>query len=225
MPYLEGESLQTRLNRESKLPIPEVLRLVSEIAKGLAAAHAAGLVHRDIKPDNIWLESPGARAKLIDFGLVKSPESRLTRARDVMGTPTYMSPEQTRGEPLTEVSDIFSLGVVAYQMATGELPFQGSGIYCIMDAVNRDTPLAPGELNPEVPRPLSNLVMQMLAKDPAGRSQSACAVHESLRALFGEDIGAVRAIVPGAVNSTGPQNCANTQLPRPRGWFNWLFGR
>ena len=124
MPLLTGETLATRLERETKLPPAEAARIGREIALGLAAAHAKGLVHRDVKPANVWLEAGTGRVKLLDFGLALAHDtSNLTHSGFVIGTPAYMSPEQARSEPLDGRSDLFSLGVTLYLALTGDRPF------------------------------------------------------------------------------------------------------
>ncbi|HVK07726.1 MAG TPA: serine/threonine-protein kinase, partial [Gemmataceae bacterium] len=120
MQLLEGETLESRLRREPRLPPREAARIGREIALGLAAAHAKGLVHRDVKPSNVWLEAPTGRVKLLDFGLALLRNGAdLTTSGFVIGTPTYMSPEQARGEDLDGRTDLFSLGAILYQMTTG----------------------------------------------------------------------------------------------------------
>src|SRR5262249_8373354 len=137
MEFLRGEPLDARLKRAGKLPIPEVLRIGREMAEGLAAAHAAGLIHRDVKPGNTWLEGePGkgglggerGRVKLLDFGLARSTAeaSTLTQSGAIVGTPAYMAPEQAQGRKVDARCDLFSLGCVLYQLATGEMPFKGA---------------------------------------------------------------------------------------------------
>jgi serine/threonine protein kinase len=207
MELLHGETLEDRVKREGKLPIPEVLRLGRQIAEGLAAAHAKGLIHRDVKPGNIWLEArpeggeprtegkadllaPHAsllapRAKLLDFGLARAVEgnAQLTSAGDIVGTPAYMSPEQANGEAATERSDLFSLGSVLYRICTGEVPFKGEKPLQVLRAVAHDQPPAPQNLNPKVPAGLSDLVLALLAKEPANRPASAREVVERIAAI------------------------------------------
>src|SRR5207248_354127 len=126
---LQGESLEDRVRRRPRLSRADLLRIGREIASGLAAAHARGLVHRDVKPANIWLEGDRGRVKLLDFGLVHDLELAARAGSDslrrpVVGTPSYMSPEQARGDRVDARSDLFSLGCVLYRMATGDNPFK-----------------------------------------------------------------------------------------------------
>ena len=124
MPFLRGESLQTRLQREKKLDQREALRIGREIAAGLAAAHKRDLIHRDIKPDNIWIEEETGRAKILDFGLVRAAtdDAGLTQSGMVVGTPKYMAPEQAAGESVDHRCDLFSLGSVLYRLVSGKAP-------------------------------------------------------------------------------------------------------
>ena len=191
MPFLKGQSLDEMLRRLKVLKPAQAVRLGAQVAKGLAAAHAAGLIHRDIKPANIWVvPEGGGRARLLDFGLARdvSPqrqqgEEQLTRTGAVMGTPAFMAPEQARGEALDARADLFSLGCVLYRAVTGRLPFQGQGTMGTLLALATETPPAPDQVNPEVPRPLSALIMNLLAKDRSVRPPSASVVAAALHAL------------------------------------------
>jgi hypothetical protein len=205
MQLLQGETLDDRLRRQGQLPPAEVLRIGREIAAGLAAAHEAGLIHRDIKPANVWLEVGGGRVKILDFGLAKAvtasgggaedapapepfgdgpfPPDALTRFGTVVGTLEYIAPEQARGEAVGPACDLFSLGCVLYRLCTGELPFRGADAWATLRAVERDDPPPPRALNPRVPRPLSDLVMRLLAKRPEDRPASARAVAGALEQI------------------------------------------
>jgi serine/threonine protein kinase/WD40 repeat protein len=186
MEFLRGEPLDVRLERERRLPILEVVRIGKEIAEGLAAAHERGLVHRDIKPGNIWLEANhGDRAKILDFGLARSlaDPTHLTRSGMVLGTPAYMAPEQADGQQVGHRGDLFSLGGVLYRMLTGALPFPGETNMAILKALASQEPLPLAHWRGDVPGPLADLVMHLLQKDPGRRPASAAAVAESLQAL------------------------------------------
>jgi hypothetical protein len=185
MELLKGEPLDKRLKREGKLPLPEAVRIGREIAEALAVAHATGLIHRDVKPANVWLEAPCGRVKILDFGLARaaSQEGGLTQQGAIIGTPAYMSPELTRGEIVDARSDLFSLGVVLYRMLTGQQPFQGKDAVSTLLAVASDTPPPPARRNPATPQKLSDLVMRLLEKDPQRRPASAGEVAEALRAF------------------------------------------
>jgi WD40 repeat protein len=208
MQLLKGETLEDRLRREGKLPVAEVLRIGREIADGLAAAHARGLVHRDVKPANVWLEE-GGRVKILDFGLVRYTQDEvgpgrppgppsaadnpgLTQEGIIVGTPAFMSPEQAEGRPATEHSDLFSLGCVLYRLATGALPFDGRNSAAILRAVVSSTPRRPRALNPRLPAGLDRLIGRLLAKVPSGRPASAREVIAALGALQARHAPAAR---------------------------------
>jgi hypothetical protein len=185
MPLLQGETLEERLRRVGRLPLPEVLRVGREMASGLAAAHGRGLVHRDIKPANVWLEAGSGRAKLLDFGLARAAaeEAPLTGVGAITGTPGYLAPEQARSEPVDHRCDLFSLGCVLYRMATGQTPFGAGGTLAYLRSLELDQPRPARELEPGVPPALEGLLRRLLAKDCADRPASAAAVMEALRAI------------------------------------------
>jgi eukaryotic-like serine/threonine-protein kinase len=193
MELLQGETLEARLQREGRLPYPEVLRIGRQIAEGLAVAHARGLIHRDIKPANVWLETPsplpstqeGGRVKIVDFGLVRpaQTDAALTRTGTVVGTPGYMAPEQAHGQPVDGRSDLFSLGCVLYRASTGEPPFSGPDVISTLVAVTSAQPPPPGQRDPTLPAGFSKLVMRLLAKRPTDRLESAAEVAAALAAL------------------------------------------
>jgi len=177
MPLLVGETLDVRLKREKRLPTDLLMRVGRELAAGLAAAHAVGLIHRDVKPANIWLEAGTDRAKLLDFGLVKPVESNadldLSGAGAIIGTPLYMAPEQAVGKPVDSRSDLFSLGAVLYHAATGERPFKGETKISVLYAVANALQRRPETLNAELPPQLASLICKLLEKDPARRPATA----------------------------------------------------
>jgi hypothetical protein len=186
MPELRGETLEARLRREVRLTPDAVARLGREVAEGLRHAHERGLVHRDVKPANIWMEEGTGRAKVLDFGLVRVTEDtgELTRPGTLLGTPSYMAPEQI--EPRTPVDhrcDLFALGCVLYQACTGQTPFQGAGVTDTFWAVLHHQPPPPRSLNPAVPAWLSELIVGLLTKDPQRRPVSAASVAATLRAV------------------------------------------
>ncbi len=191
MELLEGEALDSRLRREGRLPVPEVLRIGREAAEGLAAAHAKELIHRDVKPANLWLEAPHGHVKVLDFGLARAlgEEVRLSRPGAFLGTPGYTAPEQAGDRAADPRCDLFSLGCVLYQMGTGQRPFRGKDVLSTLMAVARTQPPPPCDLNPDIPEGLNSLILSLLSKDPAGRPASAAAVVEALRCLEGEHAG------------------------------------
>jgi serine/threonine protein kinase len=185
MELLEGETLETRLRRQGPLPLGEVLRIGREAAQGLAAAHERGLIHRDVKPSNVWLEGPESHVKLLDFGLAlnAAEPAHLTSSGTLLGTPAYMAPEQAGGGAVDARADLFALGCVLYRLATGQLPFSGSQPMEILFALANVEPRPPGEVNEHIPVELSELILRLLAKDPAGRPESAGAVATRLGEL------------------------------------------
>jgi serine/threonine protein kinase len=233
MPLLKGQSLDDRIKGKHKLPPAEVIRLGIQIAAGLAAAHDKGLIHRDIKPSNLWVEAiPGresseGRIKILDFGLARSSDTDtgLTQSGTILGTPAYMAPEQARGEKVDARADLYSLGVVLYRLATGELPLKGTDTMSMLLALATQTPRPAREVNPEVPAELSDLIMRLLAKDRDYRPPSARAVIEELQALQHEPatVSLMQPATPGSpwaeVVATAGESSAETQpLPGARGF-------
>ncbi|HUG91032.1 MAG TPA: protein kinase, partial [Planctomycetaceae bacterium] len=197
MPLMQGESLACRLERERVSPLWVILKVGREVAEGLTAAHAHGLIHRDIKPGNVWLEGdlkatdPAARfrrCKILDFGLVlpAHDDTHLTASGITVGTPAYMSPEQAAGHALDFRTDLFSLGVLLYRMATGDQPFAGPSAMAVLTRLAVHNPPHPATKNPVVPTAVSDLIMRLLAKDPAGRPESARDVATTLRQIARE---------------------------------------
>ncbi len=181
MELITGESLEDKLAREGKLSLREIVSIGMQTAAGLAAAHEKGLIHRDIKPGNILLEKSGQRVKLTDFGLARAAEDvRLTRSGLVAGTPLYMSPEQASGDELDARSDLFSLGVVLYELAAGEPPFSGKTPLAVLKRLTEEQPRPLRERNPELPEWFVHIVEKLLAKNPAERFQTARQVADTL---------------------------------------------
>lgn len=189
MEYLEGGSLDEFMKSTTQLSVTEILSISCGITKGLIDAHESGLIHRDIKPGNIWVrscEDGSAQVKILDFGLarVNLDESQLTHANAIVGTPAFMAPEQARGEKLVDArSDLFSFGCVLYYLCTHEIPFKSESTLGTLMALAVDTPTPPSSLNPAVPDKLSDLVMSLLQKNSESRPQSARAVLETLNLI------------------------------------------
>ncbi len=174
MPFVAGQSLQERLDRTGSLELKELLRIAMQVAEGLAAAHAQGLVHRDVKPANILLENGVERVKITDFGLARTvDDASLTHSGFVAGTPQYMAPEQARGESVDCRCDLFSLGSVLYAMCTGHAPFRAETTLAVLRRICEDAPRPVREVNPDVPEWLAEIVEKLHAKDPDERFQSA----------------------------------------------------
>lgn len=181
MQFLNGESLGSRLHRDGKIPVEESLRIIREVALGIAAAHETNLIHRDIKPDNIWLESDGQgkpwkRVKVLDFGLATATSNTQEDSNEsgmIMGTPHYMAPEQARGLPLDSRCDLFSMGCVLYQMISGELAFKGDNALKIMNALALHEPKPLNVIDKSVPTKVAELVHNLMIKKASERIASA----------------------------------------------------
>jgi eukaryotic-like serine/threonine-protein kinase len=177
MPYIQGESLRSRLHRETQLPVADAVRIAAEIASGLDYAHRQGVIHRDIKPDNVLFHD--GRALLADFGIALAwsdgdGKSRLTRSGVSLGTPQYMSPEQASGEhKLGPRSDVYSLGAVLYEMLIGRPPFVGASVQAILSQVIADDPIPPARQRRAIPPHVDAVVLRALEKLPADRWQTA----------------------------------------------------
>jgi len=168
--YVAGESLSRILSREKKLPLPRALCLAEEIASALDYAHAQGVVHRDIKPANILITEDG-HAKIADLGIAKLNLAQFTLPGHVLGTPAYMAPEQLSGEGADGRSDLFSLGVILYGMATGHSPFHGNSATTVCFKVVNREPIPASALDLELPRALDAVISRAIAKDPNARYQ------------------------------------------------------
>ena len=172
MQFIAGEDLASLIKREKRLPIDRVLKIFRQICEGLEAAHEQGVIHRDLKPQNVML-GPGDHVYLTDFGLAKTLEqSGVTQTGAVVGTPYYMSPEQVKGEPAGPRSDIYSLGIILYEMATGSVPYGGNSVYEVMIQRLQKPPRPPRELNPEIPAYVEKLLERCLAVDQEARYQT-----------------------------------------------------
>jgi len=196
MEYIPGRTLQQKLDENGPLDPPEMLRLAIQIARGLAAAHAQDLIHRDIKPGNILLEEAiEPRVKLTDFGLARAADdASLTQSGTVAGTPMYMAPEQAEGKAIDQRADLFSLGSVFYVMLSGRPPFRASGTMAVLKRVCEDAPRPIREIIPEVPEWLCDIIAKLHAKKPEDRFQTAKEVADLLAQRLA-DVQAGRQIV------------------------------
>jgi serine/threonine protein kinase len=187
MPFLRGETLDVRLRRQAPFLPEEVARIGAEVAEGLLAIHERGLIHRDVKPANIWLEGDEGHVKILDFGLARATggEPQLTQAGAIVGSPAFMAPEQAGRQPVDARADLFALGCVLYLMATGALPFEGDDALSTLAAIASAEPIPPRQRHPPVPEELSDLILEMLAKKPQQRPASSREVREALLALVG----------------------------------------
>ena len=205
MELLEGKALSD-LVKERRFGIDEIVRIGGQVAGALDYAHGRGIVHRDIKPANIMLGKDD-QVKITDFGIahIEDVSSTLqTQAGVIMGTPVYMSPEQVLGKPPDGRSDLYSLGVILYELAAGKRPFAGPNMTVIFNQVTRETPPPPISVNPSMPRALSDLIMKCLEKNPDRRFQTG---HELARALAGCAVSEDRA-------AAGPPAGAARKIPR-----------
>src|SRR5205809_610680 len=237
MAYVDGESVAAKLKRRGSLPAEESRRIMQETADALGAAHALGIIHRDVKPDNILLEGSRGRVVVTDFGIAKALSSTtgpatLTATGVAIGTPHYMSPEQAAGDrEIDGRSDIYSLGVVAYQMLTGELPFHAPTVPGIlMKHITERAPLIT-DRRPDLPEDLAACVMRCLEKDPEDRWPTADALRralESRSATMYKPRGAVPPAARSRVERLPPArplpSLPGADVRRPRGRDRWERG-
>jgi serine/threonine protein kinase len=185
MQYVPGQSLQARVDERGPLDAKEVLRIARQAAAGLGAAHAQGVVHRDVKPANILLEESVERVLISDFGLARTvDDATLTRTGVVAGTPHYMSPEQAIGQPVDHRSDLFSLGSSIYFMCTGRPPFRAEHALAILNRICNDQHRPVDEVNSDLPAELAEIVDRLLSKNPADRFRDAQEVERQLDAIL-----------------------------------------
>lgn len=215
MDYLPGGSLRELLERENPLPLPRVLEIALELADALSRAHHLQILHRDLKPENILLDAAGHPC-LIDFGLamLSVPEARLTLAGMIIGSPAYMSPEAVRGQELDARSDIWSFGVLLFEMLAGRPPFAGEQFHALMQQILQEPPPRLEDLRPDIPNALARLVERMLEKDPALRLHSmrqAAAELEDIRS--GSPTHATGLPVPAAARHAPTTHLRLLELP------------
>ena len=214
MALVDGESVGDRLRRDGAMPIAESRRILREVADALAYAHAHGVVHRDIKPDNVLLDRASGRAMVTDFGIARAASeddggSRLTATGAAIGTPAYMSPEQCAGDPdIDGRSDLYSLGTVAYQMLAGVPPFSGGSTPAIMMKQVTEKPVPLRQRRPDMPEDLERIVMRLLEKDPADRFADGAAL---VAALDGAPLAPLAASKPAPSESSAARVAAAPQ--------------
>ena len=186
MHYLDGRTLASHHRAVGHLPLDESLRICREIAEGLAAAHRRGLVHRDIKPDNVFLDGDALTVRIIDFGLAREAgddAAKLTADGSVVGTPAYMPPERIGDQPLDASGDIFGLGVILYELLADRLPFEGTSMVAMLAAISRGQPAPLREVAADVPAEIADFVMRLIAHDKRDRPGDAQAVAQQLAGL------------------------------------------
>jgi TolB-like protein/tetratricopeptide (TPR) repeat protein len=213
MAYYDGETLRDRIARGA-LPITDAVTLAGQVADGLAAAHAAGLVHRDVKPGNVIVTRQGV-AKLVDFGIARLATDEITKDAAMAGTVAYMSPEQTRGAPPHPSMDVWSLGVMLYEMLTGLRPFRGDRDAIVIFAIRNDLPSPIEQLRDGVPSELSEIVERCLRKDPAERYPDAGAVAAALRKL------PPAGVEPSSADRAGALDARPGRAPERSGRRTW----
>ena len=223
MDYIAGRTLQQKVDATGPLELLDVLRIGRQTAAGLAAAHAMGLIHRDIKPGNILLEDGVEHVKITDFGLARAADdASITQSGVIAGTPMYMAPEQARGETIDQRADLFSLGSVLYTMCSGRPPFRAANTMAVLKRVAEDTPRPIREIIPEVPEWLCELISGLHAKDPADRITSAQDVADLLARRLADlqGHGNIPAVsdVPGSAEVKAP---ASQEIPKPAWRIRW----
>src|SRR3984885_1984074 len=214
MEMVEGRSLQTLLDAHQLFPLPRVMKLMEQVCSALDFAHQHNVVHRDIKPANLVLTADDT-VKVTDFGTAKILQFGTAQTAHVMGTPSYMSPEQVKGKPVDGRSDIFSLGVVLYELMTGEKPFPGENITTVIYKIINEAPIPPRSLDSSIHPGLSAVITRALAKEPADRFQSC---HELMSALknYHEMMGPETTVRMAPVNSQGSQGANRPAAQPPR---------
>src|SRR5690348_1298395 len=194
MGFVDGETLGERVRRAGPLPPGDAMRLMQEVAWALAHAHARGVIHRDVKPDNILIERETGRAMVTDFGIARAAEANTPAGGVVIGTPQYMSPEQPRGDSLDGRSDLYSLGATFFFALTGRLPIDAPTAHALMVRLTTESAPSVVSLRSVVPAPLARAVDRCLAASPDGRFASAAELAETLRGAL-----AARPEIPSAV--------------------------
>src|ERR1700749_4962601 len=180
MEFVNGPPLKNLLDKQERFALPDTIRVMEDLLTGLQFSHDRGVVHRDIKPANVMLTSTG-QAKIADFGIARIESSSMTQAGTLLGTPAYMSPEQFMGQVVDARSDIYSSGVLLYQLLTGERPFEGSMSAIMHKALNTEAP-SPSQISVTAPRPFDAVVRKAMAKRPDDRFASAAEFMSAIRA-------------------------------------------
>ena len=180
MEFLKGSDLTGYIKKDRLLPIDKVLDLIKRAAEGLGYAHASNVVHRDIKPANIMWDPKTDSMKITDFGIARITDSSKTKTGLVLGTPSYMSPEQLSGVKISGQSDLFSLGVMMYQLVTGELPFKGDSMATLMYKITNEQHASPDTINPEVPRCVCVIINRAMEKDTRKRYKTGMQMSEDI---------------------------------------------
>jgi serine/threonine protein kinase/tetratricopeptide (TPR) repeat protein len=193
MDFIDGQDLKGLVTEKGRLTPQEIVPIMEQVCLALEAAHAEGVVHRDLKPQNIMIDKQG-RVAVMDFGIARSMEGGSTQTGALMGTPEYMSPEQVMGEHVDQRSDLFTLGVIFYELLVGSMPYKADTVQAAMFKRTRERPKSPIEVDATVPKPLSDITAKCLEMDPANRYQTAAEIREDLEAFRGGTPRAVRTV-------------------------------
>ncbi len=213
MEFVEGESLRSALNRFGGLPLRKANDLVLQICSGLREAHAQGIVHRDLKPENIMIDAQG-NVKIMDFGIARSMEAVTRMTGSMVGTPAYMAPEQVAGKPVDYRTDIYSLGLILYEMFTGTAAFRADNAVAVALKQMRESPVPPHEIDPQIPVPIERAILKCLEKEPSKRFQSIAELESAFRPQ-GTAPGATPVSAPPAPVSSTHSTQATLPLPSP----------
>ncbi|MDX1389411.1 MAG: serine/threonine-protein kinase, partial [Acidobacteriota bacterium] len=214
MEYVQGQTLDQFCKQDRLLPVKSVVEAIARASEALDFAHASGVVHRDIKPANI-LRTGDASIKIMDFGLAKGPHANLTQDGALLGTPAYMSPEQIRGEVVDGRSDLFSLGVVLYEMLTGEKPFGGESVSSVLYRIVHEEPRNASMVDARVPASLAAFLDRAMAKEIEDRFQTGAEFAQALREAGGRIAGAEEGPEPVIAETPIPITVPETSIPAP----------
>jgi len=214
MEYLEGRTLKKVVTEEAPLAPHRAIELVAQILKAARFAHARGIVHRDLKPHNVIVGADG-RAKVTDFGIAKAGASDMTQTGSIMGTAQYLSPEQAQGHAVSGQSDLYSIGIILYELLTGRVPFEGESAVTIALKQVNEAPVPPSHYNPAIPPALEAVVLRALEKDPARRFADADAFIAALEAAELAPVGDATQVIHGAVIPAAWVGPPSPPLPTP----------